>query len=115
MYRDTGKYNNTFRPMEGNVSEFLFVCVSCDSGSRNYSISLKFDTNIYVLCESSFMAFGLHCVYRDTQKYLNTLRLKKENSLKTVLTWYNRQVKSDCRSVRCCIGLKKFFVLLFFV
>ena len=84
MRRDTEKYHNALRPMEGNVFVYLFACASCDSVCRNYSISLKFGTNVYVLCEISFMVFGLHCVNRDTQKYLNTLLLMEGNSLKSV-------------------------------
>ena len=55
------------------------ACLSCDSGHRNYPISLKFDTNAYVLCKISYIVFGVRYPNSSIQghpNYLNTYREK---------------------------------------
>ena len=42
------------------VFVFLSVYVWHDSGHRSYPIRLKFGTNVYTLCEISFINFGVH-------------------------------------------------------
>ena len=39
----------------------ISVCMTRDSGHRNYPIPLKFGTNIYVFCETSCRVFDVHC------------------------------------------------------
>ena len=71
----------------------LPVCVWRNSGCINYSIRLKFGTNVYALYEFSCIVFGVqcpNCVYRNIQKYLSTLRPMEGNSLKSVLRWLLR-------------------------
>ena len=61
----------------------LSVCVSSDSAGRNYPNCFKFHTILVMFCEISCIVFWYAlpklCVYRNTQKYLNTLRPMLEN------------------------------------
>ena len=41
---------------------FLSLWMSCDSGRRNYPISLKFGPNVYVLWEISCIIFDVYCL-----------------------------------------------------
>ena len=61
-----------------------------DSGRRNYPIRLKFDTNIYMLCEISCTIFGVHCSNRASEEIQKSTSIHygswKEIFLKSVLT-----------------------------
>ena len=40
---------------------FMFVCVYCDTGCRNYSVHLNFGRNVRVLSEIYCIVFGVPC------------------------------------------------------
>ena len=67
----------------------LSVSVSCYNNHRNYPISLKFYTNVYVLREISCIVFGVHCPNSTCTRIHKSISIwsKEGNSLKSILTW----------------------------
>ena len=65
------------RPYVG-VEKFVFLSIWRDSDLRNYPIPLKFDTNIYVLCEIMVHIAQIACVQRHTKvsQYIEDYRGK---------------------------------------
>ena len=88
-HKTISTHYDTWREM--SLYSCLCVCVSRDNGHWYYRIRLKFGIHVYAIYEISYINFGAITQIGNIQRYkkhLNTLRFKKGNSLKSVLTCF---------------------------
>ena len=93
MCRHTQKYINPLQHTEEDSLKSILIRL----------LFLKFD-DIYVRYRmlSRIVCLGNGCtlpklrVYRGTQDINNTLWSVKKKKIKSVLTWYDNQIKSNC-------------------
>ena len=79
------------------------VCLSRDSGRRNFPICLKFGTNVFVLCKISRMVFEVHCL-----KSAFT-RMHKNISIRNILAYKGKFFENSFDMV-LCIKLNEIYI-----